>query len=226
MIPSALKPFFVAVWTTLTLAGSIYIEFYLIIDVLGVPAMSGPPINMILASLLVLPVPFIAGALWGAGLAVLAGARPWPVMKRGMLSWGWTIVLGGILIDLTQIPVFAVAPRLRFIPHVTHWLFTLVFVPSVGIIVRYNVGRILDALALEDMKQRAGRWSGLAAAAAFLAASIIVLVFFDWEIAGPFAGRRYSMIGIMHVGNFAAALAGGGVLGYVMGTREKESNNE
>lgn len=144
------------------MAGSIYLEFYLIIDVLGVPAMGGPVINQILTSLLAFPIPFIGGALWGAGLAALAGARAWPVVKRGMLSWGWTIVLGGILIDLTQIPVFALVPNLRFIPHITHWLFTLVFVPSIGLIVR----KIFKALGMEEAKEQAGRWSGLAAARA------------------------------------------------------------
>lgn len=226
MMSREIKAVLTAVWTALTLAGSIVFQFYLIIDVLGVPAMGGPVINQILTSLIAFPAPFVGGALWGAGLAVLAGARVCPLAKRGMFSWGWTIVLGGILIDLMQIPVFAVVPDLRFIPHVTHWLFTIVFVPSVGLIVRNNVRKILEVHGRDDAMDQAGRWSALAASAAFLAASIIVLVFFDWEVAGPFAGRRYSMIGIMHVGNFAAALAGGGVLGFVMADREEHADGD
>lgn len=219
MTPRARKMILSAAWTALTLAGSIVLEFYLIIDVLGIPAMNGPVVKQVLTSLLAFPVPFAGGALWGAGLAVLSGKRVWPLAKRGMVSWGWTVVIAGVLIDLMQIPVFAAVPGLRFIPHATHWLFTLVFVPSVGLIVSLNVRRILEVQGLEDVKTP-GRWSGIAAGAAFLAASILVLVVLDWEIAGPFAGRRYSMISIMHVGNFAAALAGGGALGLVMGDRK------
>jgi len=206
----------VAVFTTLMTAGSIFAIFYLMIDVLALPTMFAPIAIKVLLFLSLAPLPFIAGGLWGAGIGWLMQQPIRPLAKKMALTWGGSFLVVTILLDFTQIPIFAVVDYLQFIPHVIHYLFTLVFIPAFGIVTMRNTTKLLQSLRLDEISRATGRHAGLVAALIFLITSLILLFGLKWEVAGPFAGRRYSMITIMHVCNFSSALAGGAVLGWAL----------
>lgn len=202
--------------TALTTAGSIYVMFYLMIDVFDLPAsISGAPLRVLLYPLLI-PLPFIAGGLWGAGIAFLTRRPARPAAKTMARTWGGIFIVVTLMLDLTQIPAFGSLALLGRIPHILHYLFTLAFVPAVAIVVVLNTRKLLTVLEVDDLKMPASLWSGAAAAGAFLIASLALLFGPGWEVAGPLAGRDYSMITIMHICNFTAALAGGLVLGWIL----------
>ena len=93
----------------------------------------------------------------------------------------------------------------------THAIFTLFFVPIIALTVASVTFRITGKIGLNDVQTITARNAGLAAAFGFLIMSMISLHYFRWEVGGPFAGRRYSMISIMNVCNASAALVGGAV---------------
>lgn len=205
-----------ALLTALTLAGSIFGMFYLLLDVLAISTMHDLSVVNLLLGLSALVLPFFGGWLWGAGIALVA-RRPYKTLARGgMLSWGTGVLVAGVLLGLSQTPIFAVVGLIGFSKHIVHYLFTLVFVPAVGLVTLLSTNKIVERLGLIDGAREAGRLAGLAAAGAFLIVSLALLFGFGWEVAGPYAGRRYSMISIMHVCNFAAALAAGSVLGWTL----------
>jgi hypothetical protein len=207
---------FLACFTTLTLAGSVMLIFFFTNDVLNMPAMTIPDPLRVPLSFLIFPVPFAAGWLWGGGTARLVGQPAKPVGKKMALSWGASVFVVGLLLDFSQTPVFSSSGALRNIgfPRETlHYLFTLVFAPAVGLVTGWNVWRLLQALGWEVGEKEVARQAGVWAALAFLAASLVLFFGLGWEVGGPFAGRKYNMIGIMHVCNACAALAGGWILG-------------
>jgi hypothetical protein len=204
-----------ALLTAITLAGSIWVILYIVIDVIEIPAMSVVTAKEVILLLSLIIIPIAGGGMWGAGLAALARLPARPLIYKGMWTWGLSVVFAGILIDLTQIPAFAIASRVD-LPHIMHYLFTIFFVIGVGTVTRINVYKMTRLMEIgESSKQTANR-AALAAGGAFLAASLFLLFVLGWEVNGPFAGRRYNMIAIMHVCNFAASLAGGGVLGWLL----------
>ena len=104
--------------------------------------------------------------------------------------------------------------------HDVHYFFTVVFALTVGIAAMVNNRKMAAALSFDDLKKEIGRTSGVVAAGAFLVVSLVLLFGLGWEVGRPgfFAGYRYrySMLVIMYLCNFGAALAGGLALGWTL----------
>jgi hypothetical protein len=99
-----------------------------------------------------------------------------------------------------------------------HRLFTLLFVPTAGLIAGVSSlalgwalgwGRAAPALALRV---------GLTAALAFLAVNLGMEAL-GWQIGAPGAEERGTMITVLIAGNLGAALAGGAMLGITVTQR-------
>ena len=154
----------------------------------------------------------------GRCVAWLMGRAPKPLVMRGTLSWGSTVLAAGIILYFSQIPGAAFDKAIDFSRHDTHFLFTLAFALVIGVAAMVNTRYMTGKLGFNDAQREVGRKSGLAAAAAFSAVSMILLFGLGWEVGRPgyFAGYRYSMLVIMYWCNVGAALAGGAAMGWIL----------
>ncbi len=94
-----------------------------------------------------------------------------------------------------------------------HIVFTILFVPAAFFIA--GAGGL--ALGLAERNLRLGLQlavgGGLSAAIAFLLVNLLMDAL-GWRVGAPGAAERATMLTVMMAGNLAAALAGGGILGY------------
>jgi hypothetical protein len=208
-------------WTAVTLAGSIYMVF----NNPFFKALTDPPnphrpvpIMLLLFGLILFVIGAIGGGLWGAGLAWLMKHDLKLPVKVGAWVWGATVTLSGVGLYVSQIPIALLDEATYFSTHDLHYLFTLAFLPGVGIAAMVNTRKMTRKLGFDDLKTEVGRKSGLAAAMGFLMVSMMLLFGLGWEVGRPgfFAGYRYSMLVIMYFCNFGAALAGGLAMGWVL----------
>ena len=211
----------IGAWTALALAGSIASIFRNPI-VVGLTEQPNPHYSPAITTLLIALLfllffltTAIGGAVWGIGLAMILQKPRWPLVRAGALSWSVTTLLLVLALYFSQIPLAAIDKATYFSSYDQHYLFTLVFVPAIGLAAGLN-GRIMAThIGAKLIRQRIGFYSGGLAALAFLATSLFLLHVWGWQVGGPFAGWRYSMISIMNWCNFAAALAGGTVMGWL-----------
>lgn len=160
---------------------------------------------------------FVAGgAAWGVAMGRLAGsAQTRRLAVAGMAGFGpITIALAAILGIFEPAIVGAFDGGQPI-----HRIFTTLFVPSAFLIAgvsSYAIGRALDSAALA----RSLFWQvGTAAALAFLAVNL-ALESLGWVVGAPGAAERATMVTVLALGNVAAALAGGGALGYRLARQE------
>lgn len=211
----------VGIWTAATLAGSIFAAVSLPLE--GMGEQSNLHLSLVtqgLLLLLILVVIFamvaVGGGLWAWGVALMLGADRKRLLRTGAFAWGGSVMAAGIVLYFSQLPLAIIDRSFIHTRYDTHYLFTLVFVPAVGFATMATTRRMADTMGYGEIKRAVGRNSGGAAAVAFFAASLVLLYGYGWEVAGPFAGRRYSMILIMHVCNAGAALAGGCAMAWTL----------
>jgi hypothetical protein len=152
-------------------------------------------------------------AFWGVGMARLARIQ---VSKRA----AWAGILGFLPITVLLALGLQVAEPIVFSSNLPlHRLFTLLFVPSAGLIAGASSlalggalgwGRAAPALALRV---------GLTAALAFLVVDLGMEAL-GWQVGGPGAAERATMLTVLFAGNLGAALAGGAMLGMTLAIRQ------
>jgi hypothetical protein len=151
-------------------------------------------------------------ALWGAGMARLARVQ---AVRRAALAGS----LGFVPIALLLVLGLQAAEPLVFRANLPlHRLFTVLFVPSAFLIAGTSSlalgwalgwGRAAPALALRV---------ALTAALAFLAVNLGMEAL-GWQVGGPGAAERTTMLTVLFVSNLGAALAGGAMLGLALTQR-------
>jgi hypothetical protein len=153
-----------------------------------------------------------SSALWGVGMARLARV---PAPRRAALagSLGFVPITLLLIFGLGAAEPIAVRADLP-----VHRLFTVLFVPSAFLIASTSSlvlawalgrGRAAPALALRV---------GLTAALAFLAVNLGMEAL-GWQVGGPGAAERATMLTVLFVSNLGAALAGGAMLGMTLAQR-------
>jgi hypothetical protein len=165
------------------------------------------------ALLLFFAIPLIGGLAWGFGIAFLMQADAKKLSRTGALNWGVGVLIAGLVLYV----IMAFGPQITAVfpfPVSVHTFFNLLFVPTIGVAVAIVVRNITASLGMDHLKNIAGKNSGLAAALGFLIVSLVLQFGFGWEVGRPVWGK-YSMITIMHWGNFGAALAGGAMMGWI-----------
>src|SRR5690606_9736952 len=150
----------------------------------------------ILAGLLAAAVcVLVAGALWGYGAARLLGAlarqAAWPAAR----TYGKSLLVIGLVLEVTMVPVLALAAGYRLNVHA---LFIASFVPAVAGRAAWNVSRLAVATGHASQARQAGRYSGLASGLAFLAVGLVLQYWLGWQVGRPLWGQ-YNMITIMHL---------------------------
>jgi hypothetical protein len=151
-------------------------------------------------------------ALWGVGMARLARVQ---VVRRAALAG----ILGFVPIALLLIFGLQAAEPLVFRANLPlHRLFTVLFVPSAFMLAGTSSlalgwalgwGRAAPALALRV---------ALTAALAFLAVNLGMEAL-GWQVGGPGAAERATMLTVLFVSNLGTALAGGAMLGLTLTRR-------
>ena len=196
-----------AVLTALALVGGLLLSFRvgsLVSEGLEgrVPSRYVIPLTAIVSSIVMLG----GSALWGIAMARLARvAASWRVVLAATLGFVPTTLL-------VAFGLGAVEPLIGTIDLPVHRLFTVLFVPSAGLVagtgslvLGWALGRGRAALGL-------GLWASLAAALAFLAVNLVMEAL-GWVVGGPGAAERATMLTTLFAGNTAAALAAGALLG-------------
>lgn len=200
-----------ALLTALFLVGGLSLGLALAFSVNGL-VMHVPDLGRNLVSaLIVLAILALSGFGWGWTMARLTG---WEDSRRlgwaGLLSIGPAVVLAGVVLNLLGVAAVGGDPGLPI-----HIAFIFFFVPAVFLVA--GLPALAFGVALRDGRL-AGQlfWqTGLSAALAFLVVAV-AMDLIGWRVGAPGAAQRNTMLTVMLVSNLAAALAGGGLLGYAL----------
>jgi len=155
---------------------------------------------------LALAMLFGGGALWGVALARLTHyPHAWRLVLAVALSYGPAVLLAAFALGRLEPLVVEGAPRLPI-----HVLFGVLFAPAVFAVVAL-VGLALG-IAVGSLRfgVAAALGGGLASALAFLAVDAL-LDTLGMRVGAPGAEERATMITVLTLGDFGAALAGGAV---------------
>ena len=152
----------------------------------------------------------VLGGLWGRSVARAAGSRATTRLfwaAAGSFSVG---VLGAVL-GLGQLEqVFVERRALGPLP--IHLIFAVIFPPAMGLVsalMAFVAGALLRGPRFGG---RVAWQAGLAAAVAFLAATVIQDLL-GRRVGGPNAEATFTMVSVTMIGNFFGAMAAGTVLG-------------
>lgn len=153
------------------------------------------------------------GAFWGIRMGIIAGSHDRKRMAAaGVLGFlPITLVVAFGLLALE--PIVLEESRLPI-----HRVFTLLFVPSAFLIAGISAWAIGRGLGDRNLALSLLWKCGLAAAFAFLLVNL-VMELSGWVVGAPGAAERATMIVVMSLGNLAAALAAGGLLGWLIARR-------
>lgn len=199
-----------AVVTAGTIAGAIFVTFWVLLNVGPPDFMAALPgyISIPLGMPLVAAPLLTGGAVWGALLAQLVGARPFPAARTGALAVTGMVVLLEVPVHLSQ----ALALPAWF-PFGTHGAFTLVFMVEVALVAGVASTRLARRLALPGEPRGIGRGVGVAGALGFGVGSLVAAA------SGFVVGEPPSsnMVWALQIGNVAAGLAAGWQLGRHLG---------
>jgi hypothetical protein len=196
-----------AILTALALVGGLLLSFRVGSVVSAglegrVPSQYVIPLTAIAASIVMLG----GSALWGTGMARLA-----------RVPASWRVALAATLgfVPITLLVAFglgAVEPLIGTVTLPIHRLFTVLFVPSAGLVAGTGSLVLVWALGRGRAAPGLGLRAGLAAALAFLAVNLTMEAL-GWVVGAPGAAERATMLTTLFAGSTAAALAAGAVLG-------------
>ena len=173
-------------------------------------------VSGLVSGLVALPVLLVmlfgGGAVWGYAIARLVDGDAKKLARAGAVTYGGAVILVGIVLEML-FGLISVLGRDISLP--VHVAFTIVFVPSAGIIAALCTRSLAGALGWEAIMGNLGLYSGAAAAAGFLVVNMIMLAL-GWQVGGPGAAERFTMITVMLTSNAGAALVGGAAMGWVL----------
>lgn len=148
----------------------------------------------------------LGSALWGVGMARL-------VHVQALQRAAWAGMLGFLPITLLLIFGLQAAEPLVFRTNLPlHRLFTLLFVPSAGLIAGTSSLAVGWALRLGPTAPGLALRVSHTAALAFLAVNLGMEAL-GWQVGGPGAAERATMLTVLFVSNLGAALVGRAMLG-------------
>ena len=189
-----------------------------------IPGSSLEDVKLGHAAIAALPalVGFLAGgAAWGVQMGRLAGnTETRRLSLAGMLGFGPITILLAVGLGLAE-P--AIVGYLGAFGQPVYRVFTLLFVPSAFIIA--GVGAWVVGRGLGDPKlARNLFWQvGLTAALTFLVVNLM-MESLGWVIGAPNAAKRLTMLTVLALGDFTAAITGGAVMGWKL-TRKKDEKD-
>jgi hypothetical protein len=199
-----------AVLTVLVLAGGLIASF--IVSSATFQALDGRMPGTLTETLAVLVFSastLFSSALWSVGMAHLARV---PASRR----MAWAGSLGFVPITVLLIFGLQAAEPIIFRTNLPlHRVFTVLFVPSAGLIAATSSLVLAWALGWGRAAPGLALRVGLTAALAFLVVNLGMEAL-GWQVGGPGAAERTTMLTVLFVSNLGAALAGGALLGMTL----------
>jgi hypothetical protein len=173
------------------------------------------PMHVTIAAIPALAGFLAGGAAWGAAMGRIAGT---PDRRRmawaGLLGFGpitLTLAVGLSVVEPPLVAEFGASTGI-------HRIFTLLFVPAASLIAGVSAWAIGRGLQDKELA-RALFWRvGLTAGATFLVINLGMETA-GWVVGAPGAAQRATMVTVLAVGNIGAALAGGGMIGWLLSAR-------
>jgi hypothetical protein len=151
----------------------------------------------------------VGGAAWGVTMGRLAGSRKTRRMAlAGIVGFAPITIVLAVGLGVGEPVIVARAGDALPI----HRIFTLLFVPSAFLIAGISTFAIGLGLGNRSLAVTLFWRVGLAAAAAFLFVNLVMEAL-GWVVGAPGAAARATMLTVMGLGNIAAALVGGALLG-------------
>jgi hypothetical protein len=181
----------------------------------GSSVMNPDPLHAAIAAIPTLIVIAAGSGAWGVSMARLAGESDTRRMaKAGLLGFApITLILAFSLLGLEPLAVERFGEQVPI-----HRVFTLLFVPTAFLISGVSAWAIGAGLRDRALAKSLMWRVGASGALAFLAVNLLMEAA-GWVVGAPGAAERATMITVMSLGNLAAALAGGAVLGAALDRR-------
>jgi hypothetical protein len=164
---------------------------------------------------------FIGGsAVWGIWMGRIREASNRKRMAlAGALGFApITLALGIALQVLEPIAVERLGAQFPI-----HRIFTFFFVPATFMIAGVSAWAIGIGLKDEPLARKLFLYVGTAAALGFLAMNLLMEAL-GWQVGGPNAAERLTMVTVLFAGNLAAAVVGGAVMGILL-SRQSVARN-
>lgn len=214
-LPSAMtvrrQILFSALATAGCLFGGLLVGFAIAIAVSNLPMhIPNQTLNFI-SMMLLLSILFFAGAAWGFAIAkIFSSENKRRMIWAGALSFSPALLLAGLMLATLE---RAIVERGQGPDLPVYIVFTILFVPAAFFIA--GAGGLALGLAERNLRLglRLAAGAGLSAALGFLLINLLMDAL-GWRVGAPGAAERATMLTVMMTGNLAAALAGGGILGY------------
>jgi hypothetical protein len=205
-----------AVFTTLPLLGGLLLGIVvgnIVFNLMPGHSITNPsPVATAVSAIPALTCMFFGSALWGVLMGRMARADD---LRRMALAGGLgfaPIAIGlGILLQVVE-PI-ALREYGRWLP--LHRLFTVLFVPTAFMIAGVSAFAIGIGLRNRPLAWQLMWKIGLVAAVAFLIVNLSMEAS-GWVVGAPRAAERFTMLTVMFVSNFGAALAGGAAMGLLL----------
>ena len=183
----------------------------------GSSVMNPQLLYAVIAAIPTLIVIAASSGAWGVNMARLAGESDTRRMaKAGAFGFApITLILAFALLGLEPLAVERFGEQVPI-----HRVFTLLFVPTAFLISGTSAWAI--GVGLRDRAlARSLFWRvGASGALAFLTVNLVMEAA-GWVVGAPGAAERATMLTVMSLGNLAAALAGGAVLGAALSRRTR-----
>ena len=185
------------------------------------PGHSTDLVNVLLSAIPALGAVFAGGAAWGLVMSRITHAGETKRMAwAGALGYGPTVIAVAIVLTFLEnlIVEQGKGPQLPI-----HNVFTLLFAPAAAIIA--GVGAFALGIGARDgVLARNLSWQcALAGGIAFLVVNL-TLDAFGFRVGVPGAEQRATMLLTAFLGNFSAALVGGGMIGTMLGRKSLSTN--
>jgi hypothetical protein len=207
-----------ALLTALFLFGGLLLGLAAGIGLDGLPMHLPESVRVQLSMLIVLVALVASGFAWGRAMARLTRAsQPGRMAWAGALSFGPALILAALALGRLEV---ALIERGQGPDVPVHVVFTLLFVPAAFFVA--GMGGFALGLARENVQLalRMALGCGLAGGAAFLLVNLVMHQL-GWRVGAPGAAERATMLTVMMAGSLGAALAGGAIIGVLLGGIDK-----
>lgn len=173
-------------------------------------------VNILLSAIPALGAVIAGGAGWGWTMSRIARAGERKRMAwAGAIGFGPTLILVGLALTFFEnlIVEQGKGPQLPI-----HNVFTLLFAPAAAIISGVGAGALGIGLRDRTLAIKLLWQCALAGGITFLAVNL-TLDTFGFRVGAPGAVERATMLTTAFLGNFSAALVGGGMIGAMLGRK-------
>jgi hypothetical protein len=175
-------------------------------------------LNLALSALAVSIAMFAGGAVWGSAMSRITQAA---AGRRMAVAGGIGFASSAILVALTlSFLENLIVEKLGGPELPIHNVFTLLFVPAAALVAGVSGAALGLGVGDRAMAGKLAWMCALAGGAAFLVVNLTMDAL-GWRVGAPGAAERATMLTTALLGNLAAAITGGAIIGTVLRARTR-----